>query len=308
MSPMHRREFLQSSAALSAAACLSFPLAGFSAAADKAEQAGKADQKGSNIQFGLVTYQWAKDWDLPTLIANCTECDVLGVELRTTHKHGVEPALSEAERREVRKRFEDSPVTLVGLGSNERFDDPDPKAVRKAIDASKAFIELSHDLGSSGVKVKPDRFWPDVPREQTIEQIGKSLNELGEFAEGFGQQVRLEVHGQCSELPTIAAILKVANHPSVAACWNSNPTDLKGDGLEHNFNLVKDRLGATSHVHVFDMPDYPFAKLFDLFVAADYHGWWLLEEGKTPADPVSELKRQKKLFTKMLAESQQRVG
>ena len=25
----------------------------------------------SEMKFGLVTYQWAKDWDLPTIIANC---------------------------------------------------------------------------------------------------------------------------------------------------------------------------------------------------------------------------------------------
>jgi hypothetical protein len=26
--------------------------------------------KKSKMKFGLVTYQWGKDWDLPTLIAN----------------------------------------------------------------------------------------------------------------------------------------------------------------------------------------------------------------------------------------------
>lgn len=276
--------------------------------ASKPAAAAAVVKKGSNIKFGLVTYQYAKDWDLPTVIKNCAETNMLGVELRTLHKHGVEAHLTAAQRADVRKQFDDSPVTFVGIGSDERFDNPDPKVVRKAIDASKAFVELSHDIGGTGVKVKPDRFWPDVPREKTIEQIGKSLNELGEFAEGFGQQIRLEVHGQCAELPTIAAIMAIADHPSVVVCWNSNPQDLKGDGLEHNFNLVKDRMGATAHVHLLDMPEYPFAKLFDLYVGIDYDGWWLLEEGKVPADPVAEMKRQRKLFDKMLAESQARVG
>ena len=41
------------------------------------------------MRLGLVTYQWGKDWDLPTLIANCVKTGLLGVELRTQHAHCV---------------------------------------------------------------------------------------------------------------------------------------------------------------------------------------------------------------------------
>jgi len=50
--------------------------------------------KKSEMKLGLVTYLWAKDWDLPTLIANCEKTGYLGVELRCDHKHGVETKLS----------------------------------------------------------------------------------------------------------------------------------------------------------------------------------------------------------------------
>jgi sugar phosphate isomerase/epimerase len=302
MSHCHRRRFLETSVAAVAAGWV-----GLTGRAS-AQPAVDENKRGGEMRYGLVTYQWAKDWDLPTLIANCTQTNVLGVELRTTHAHGVEPTLTATQRDEVRKRFADSPVTLVGLGSDERFDNPDPAKVRQAIETTKRFLELSHDLGSTGVKVKPDRFWPDVPREQTIAQIAKSLNELGAYAEGFGQQVRLEVHGQCAELPTIAAIMQQADHPSVAVCWNSNPQDLQGEGLAHNFGLVKDRLGQTTHIHVLEMPEYPFAQLLELFVAIDYQGWLMLEEGKVPNDPVSELARQRLLFDNMLAVARQKAG
>lgn len=260
-----------------------------------------AEPAGESMRFGLVTYLWGRDWDLPTLLTNCTETGVLGVELRTTHAHGVEPSLNAQQRREVRSRFEDSPVVCVGLGSNERFDDPDPAVVRKAIDASKEFIVLSHDIGSSGVKVKPDRFHDGIPREKTIEQIGKALNELGEFAEGYGQQVRLEVHGQCAELPTIKAIMDVADHRNVYVCWNSNATDLAGEGLEHNFKLVRNRFGDTLHVHQLDDPKYPFANLFKLLVKSEYTGWALLEASGDPPDRVAALKRQRELFEELVA-------
>ena len=78
-----RRGFLKQSLAAGAAL----------AAAPLAELAA-ADKPGSKMRFGLVTYLWAKDWPLPTLIANCEKSKVLGVELRTTHKHGVEIKLN----------------------------------------------------------------------------------------------------------------------------------------------------------------------------------------------------------------------
>ena len=300
MSIISRRDFMVSTALIGGAGSLGLLASPRPSVAQ--------EKKGAEIRYGLVTYQWGKDWDLPTLLKNCEQAKVLGVELRTTHKHGVEPSLTEAGRQEVRARFESSPVQLVGIGSNERFDSPDERVLKQSIDATKAFIRLSHDVGGSGVKVKPDSFHKDVPREKTITQIGKSLNEIAEYATGFGQQIRLEVHGQCAQLPTIKAILDVADHPNVAVCWNSNPQDLEAPGLEHNFNLVKGRLGRTTHIHRFDVKNYPWPQLLDLYVKADYSGWMMLEEGEVPADPAGELVKQRILFDEMLFEARQRTG
>ncbi len=303
MSDISRRDFLATTALAATAASL-----GVLGTPRTARSQEKQEKKGAEIRYGLVTYQWGKDWDLPTLLKNCEEAQVLGVELRTTHKHGVEPSLTDTERSMVRSRFEASPVQLVGIGSNERYDSPDPAVLKKAIEETKAFIRLSHDVGGSGVKVKPDSFHKDVPREKTITQIGKALNELAEYAIGFGQQIRLEVHGQCAQLPTIKAILDVADNPQVAVCWNSNPQDLEAPGLEHNFNLVKARLGRTTHIHRFDVKGYPWAQLLDLYVQADYSGWMMLEEGEVPANPAEELAKQRILFDEMLAAARQRAG
>lgn len=290
---LSRRHFLQLSAGATVAA-----YAG--ASCPNVQAARKASD---NMAFGLVTYMWGADWDVPTLLANCQKSKVLGVELRTTHAHKVEPSLNDEERNEVRKRFAGAGVTIVGIGSNERYDNPNPETVRKAIEATKDFIRLSHDIGGSGVKVKPDTFHKDVPREKTIEQIGKALNELGEYGSGFGQQIRLEVHGQCAELPTIKAIMDIATNENVAVCWNSNPTDLNGEGLEANFKMVRKRFGDTCHIHELNDAKYPFAKLFELLEKSDYNGWLLLEAGSKPADRVAALVEQRELFAKLIAQA-----
>ena len=291
-----RRGFLHRSAAVGAGALGASPLAGALSAA----------KGGSKMRFGLVTYLWAKDWKLPTLIKNLETSKVLGVELRTTHKHGVERSLSAKQRKEVKKRFDDSPAVLVGIGSNENFDSPDPARLSRAIQATKDFISLSHDVGGSGVKVKPNSFHRDVDPDKTIEQIGKSLNVVGKFGADLGQQIRLEVHGQCCELPTMKKIMDVATHPNVGVCWNCNSADLRGKGLEHNFNLVKKRFGATAHVRAFE-GKYPWQDLINLFVRMDYKGWILLEARARRKDYVKALAEQRELFQKMVANAQEKL-
>ena len=109
------------------------------------------------LKLGTVTYNIAKDWDVPTIIKNLTEVGLDGVELRTTHKHGVEISLSPAERAEVRKQFEDSPVKIGGLGTTCEYHSPDAAVVRKNIDETKEWVKLAKDLGSPSVKVRPER-------------------------------------------------------------------------------------------------------------------------------------------------------
>ncbi len=250
------------------------------------------------MRLGLVTYNWGKNWDLPTLIENCEETGFAGVELRSTHKHGVEPSLSVQERREVAARFVDSPVELAGLGSACEYHSPDASVVKKNIEETKAFIKLCHDLGGSGVKVRPNGLPQGVPVMKTLEQIGRSLGELAAYGQGYGVKLRLEVHGRgTQELPRIKTIMDVADHPGATVCWNCNAADLAGEGLVHNFNLVKHRLGT---IHIHDLTsNYPWQKLFDLLNAVGFDGWTLLEEGRVPKDPVHVMKYYRLLWQHM---------
>ena len=263
-----------------------------------------AEKPGLKMKIGLVTYLWGQDWDLPTLLTNCEKAKILGLELRTEHKHGVEPGINESARKEVRKRFADSPVTFIGPGTNECFDSPDPAKLARFIENTKVFIKLSHDCGGSGVKVKPNDFHPGVPHEKTLEQIGKSLNTLGRFAADYGQVIRLEVHGSCAELPNIKQIMDVATEKNVGACWNCNDEDLRGQGLEFNFNLVKDRLSDIAHVRELNIGKYPYQELMNLFVKIDYPGWILLECRTKPKDRIAAMIEQREIWQKMIAKAQ----
>ncbi len=289
-----RREFLKSSVVLGAGLATTGPLG----------QLARGMKKVPCIRFGLVTYLWGQDWDLPTLIANCEKAGVLGVELRTQHAHGVEAKLTAAERRKVKARFADSPMTLVGLGMNFDFHHPDKDRLARSIQGAKDYIKLSHDCGGSGIKVKPNDLPKGVPYEKTIQQIGESLNEVGQFAAEYNQKIRVEVHGRgTSALPVMKAIMDVADHPNVGVCWNSNSQDLDGEGLEYNFNLVRPRFADTVHVRELNIGSYPYQELMDLFVATDYTGWILLEARTKPDDRVQALTEQRQVFEQMVAKA-----
>ncbi len=256
----------------------------------------------ARFRFGLVTYLWGQDLSLPRLIDSCHSSRLEGIELRTTHAHKVEPALTPGQRLEVKQRFDDSSVTCVGIGSNEKLHHANPAQLKAAIDATRAFLKLSADIGGSGVKVKPDHCPPGEERERTIERIGTSLQQLGEEAADMGQEIRLEVHGSCAPLPLIERILEIADHPAVGACWNCNDSDLSGDGIENNFSRIQKRLASTLHVRRLDEKRYPYPKLFGLLRQAKWDGWMLLEAHDRPPEArVEALRAQRAYFEALIA-------
>ena len=254
------------------------------------------------FKLGLVTYELAQDWDIDTIIKNCEATGFEGVELRTTHRHGVEPSISKDRRAEVRKRFEDSRVRLVSLGSTCEYESPDPAVVRRNIEDTRRFCELARDLGCLGVKVRPNGFPANSDHAQVLEQIGRALNECGNIARDLGVEIWVEVHGAETERPpNIHRIMEVSNHPSVGICWNSNDTDVAEGSVKQSFELLKPwlrschinelwrtappwassagEIESTSRTAGFPewRKPYPWRELFTLFRSAGYNRYTFAE-------------------------------
>ncbi len=234
--------------------------------------------------LGAVTYNVLKDWDVETIVRNLQAAEFEAVELRTGHKHLVEPSINAAERERVKNLFERSKVRLLSFGSTCEFQSPDPAERRRQIQIAKTFIDLAHDTGAWGVKVRPNGLPKEnVPLDTTIGRIADSLRELGDAGAGKGVEIWLEVHGQETQNPPFAAaVMRATRHDSVGLCWNSNPTDIVNGSVRKSWDLLRPWV-KNAHINELSS-DYPWRELFTLMNKSGYEKYTLCEaaESKEP--------------------------
>jgi sugar phosphate isomerase/epimerase len=264
MVSMKRRSFLAGSAALAALPQI------------QAAPAGK-------FQLGCVTYNLLQNMDLETVIHTLEDTGFAAVELRTGHKHGVEPSIGAEERVKVKERFARSKVRLLSFGSTVEFESPDPVVRKKQLDTGKAFVDLARDTGAIAVKVRPNGFPNGAPHPVTIRNIGMGLRELGEYGQLKGIEIWMEVHGAGTQEPSVSAeILAIAANPNVGACWNSNPTDVKDGSVKESFELLRPYI---RNAHITELVSgYPYREFFRLLRDSGYSRYTLAEvaESKEP--------------------------
>lgn len=261
-----RREFVQMSM-LGAAALSVGGRKGFCS-----EKIQSGNQNYPPLKLGLMTYNLGRDWDIATIIKNCSEVGWVHAELRTTHAHGVEVTLSKQERAEVKKRFEDSSLEAISLASAFQYWYPDPLELMKNIEGTKEYLQLAADVGAIGIRVFPNASSEDVSSEKMLKQTGKALAELGEFGHNLGVDVRVCVHGKGTDrIPAIKKILDYSQSNHVYVNWNCMASDTEGEGLEKNFNMIKDKIRG---VHLHELySDYPYRAFLKLLRESGYKGY-----------------------------------
>jgi sugar phosphate isomerase/epimerase len=246
---------------------------------DGAADAPRMAVKQGAIRLGAVTYNVLRDWDLETIIGKLEEAGGFeGVELRTTHKHGVEPSLNARERTRVRRRFERSKIRLVSFGTTCEFHSADPAVRKQNVETGIEFVDLAQDTGAIGIKVRPNDMPKEVPPETTIRNIAGGLQALGDYGAGRGVEIWVEVHGHETSKPNIcAAIMTATQHENVGLCWNSNrnPYEVINGSVKASFNLLRPWIKG---VHINELAnDYPWRELFTLLRQSGYDRYTLME-------------------------------
>ncbi len=299
-----------------------------------------APAKKAKFRFGLATYEWGKDWDIPAILKNLTTAKVHAVELKTVitqrdlsalrYPHGVELDLPKSARAEVKKRFKDSPVELVSLATSEHFPYSDgakgwgamatvdgvrlytekhgkapyngesrTEATREAV---KAFLQLSHDVGSKFIRVLPNDWLPEFPHEKTLDKIAEDLNAVAQTARDLGQQIALEAHTAPGTLPNMKYVMdRVKDKKAVGIRLNSELRNTVDPSFEEQWEMVKDVASPTMHIHNLKTPGYPYQRVVQAMAKDGWDGWVFLEVSDKVDDRVAALAEQRELWEKLVA-------
>ena len=251
------------------------------------------------MQLGAITYNVLKDMDLETVIATLEKTGFEAVELRTGHKHGVEPTISAAERERVKERFARSRIKLVSYGTTCEFQSADAAERQRQVELARQFVTLAHDTNATGIKVRPNGLAKGVPKETTIANIAAGLRQVGDFGYVHGVEVWLEVHGAETQTPATAAeIMRATKHQNVGLCWNSNPTDLSDGSVRASFELLRPWL-KSCHINEL-VSGYPYRELFGLMKKTGYDRWTLCEAGESK-EPERFLKYYRALWQELVS-------
>ncbi len=261
--------------------------------------AQRAASTKSDFRLGSVTYNLLKDYDVETIIKTLEAVGFEAVELRTGHKHGVEPSISTAERTRIRRRFESSKVRLLSYGTTCRFQSPDAAERKRQLEIAKTFVDLAHDTGAVGIKLQPMGLPPNVPQETAVQYFGASMRELGEYGAGKRVEIWMEVHGNGTQNPPVAAaLLRAAGHDNVGACWNCNPTDVQNGSVKESFAMLR-RWIRNVHLHELSDDRYPFRELFSLLQESNYDRYTLAEVAESK-EPERYMRMFKALWTELM--------
>jgi hypothetical protein len=294
----------------------------------------------ANLRFGFTTYEWGKDWDLPTIVKNLITAKVNSVELKTVitqrdgsalrYPHGVELDLGPRQRAEVKKRFADSPVELISLATSEHFPysdqakawgamatvdgiriykekygaAPDNGATRTkaTVEAVKEYLKLSKDVGSKYIRVLPNDWLPEFPHEKTLDMIADDLNEVAAVAQDLGQQIALEAHSAPGTLANMKYVMdRVKYRKTVGIRLNSEDRNAVDPPFEEQYASIKDVVSRTMHIHNLKGKSYPYQTVINVMTKAGWDGWAFLEVSDNVPDRVAGLAEQREIWEKMVA-------
>lgn len=256
------------------------------------------------MKLSLLTYNMARNWELPKVIETARAGGFAAVEFRAeaNHKHGVELEATSAERRAIRNQMQDAYLAVACIGVSSRFESPDPDRRREVVERTKRYVELAADVGCGRIRV----FGNDMPRgedaperTEVLRYVGDALRELGEFAQPYDVDVLLEMHGQFNFWGFARGAVEHANHPRVGIVYNCDQRDMVGGSIAAVYSQVRQHI---RHVHMHEFTrGYPYPELFGLLLRDGYEGYLSSELGQEVPPPEQFLLMYASLFRAWVA-------
>ena len=221
----NRRDFLQSSLGLLAAAC-----AHASASKTVASLgAGSSAPRGARLPIGFSTLGCPK-WTFGQAVDFAATHGFAALELR-----GILDKMDLTQVPELTTGLAATKAVLAAhdlsidtLGASAEMHLVDPAKRAAAMDEARRFIDLAQRLGAPYVRVFGNTFVPTETRDATLTRVASGLRELGGYAKGRSVTVLIESHGDFTDSPTLLDLMKRTDSPNVAILWDAHHTFVSG--------------------------------------------------------------------------------
>jgi sugar phosphate isomerase/epimerase len=207
MSPYSRRQFLQTSSLLLAAATVT---SSFASKKDK-----------PLLSFSTLG---CPDWGFTQIIDFAAQHGYSGLELsgilREMDLIKVKELATAESRKDTLQLMKDKGLRFVDLGSSCALHFAEGAERQKNLDEGKRFIDLAQQLDCPFVRAFPNNIPKGQDKAATMALMTLGLLELAEHAKGSKVSILLESHGDLVQISDLEMVMKAATHPNAGLIWD----------------------------------------------------------------------------------------
>lgn len=200
------------------------------------------------------------DWTVDEIISGIKRLGYKGLEPRTGwgHAAGIEPELSEADRKGIRKRFEDEGLSICCIATGSRFAAADPADLEKSLDEARIAIDLAADLGAGLIRTFGGaRGGGEF--HGIMKRTADAYRKIVGHAADRGVTVLFETHDEWCVSTQVRAVVEDVDHPNLKVLWDlMHPARFKERPAE-----TMGTIGSlTCHLHAHDgRPEGPDSRM-----------------------------------------------
>ena len=244
------------------------------------------------------------DWPLDKILDVAAANNYKGIEIRGILREmdlSKSPHFnSDANIKATKQKFNDKNLKIVGLGSSAAMHHVGEADRSKAMDEAKRFIEIAYKASCPYVRVFPNNFPKEVPKEKTMELMSAGLNDLAKFSKDTGVKVIMETHGDLIWSDDLVKVMNTVDDKQVGLVWDiSNMWTVTKEDPKMVYDKIKKWVW---HTHIKDISladgkekytlfgegDVPALEAIDMLVKNNYKGYFSFEWEKMWHPEIAE--------------------
>lgn len=247
------------------------------------------------LKYSFMTFA-CPGYSLKDVIDAAVRYHYDGVEPRVAegHQHGIELGLTETQRAEVRRQFQDAGIAIACIATSVRFNRPGQAERGQMVEQAKAYCELAADLRCPRIRVFGGHAEDNPGHATAINRVVTGLHECETIAEDCGVTLCLETHDYFSAGADVAVVCNTLDSPWVRATWDvQHPVTVEEDiavtasmlmpYIAHVHFHDTDRLDGKNECVPIGEGQAPISRFLNIFKKHQYQGFlsgeWFYNNG-----------------------------